>query len=294
VLSVIELAIGRKPITQVYEGNKAFNLAIQFPEKQRDSVEKIGNILLGTGDGIGIPLSQLADIKLEEGPVQISREDGMRRMGIEMNVAGRDIGSFVAEAKARIDRLVDLPAGDSLSWGGQFENQQRAMRRLMIIMPLVVVLVLILLFMTFKSVRLALLVFINLPFAMMGGIFALSLSGMYLSVPASVGFITLLGIAVLNGLVLVSCIQQLRNEGMEVQAAIRQACAWRLRPILMTAATTIFSLIPLILATGLGSEVQRPLAIVVVGGLITSTIATLQVLPNLYQWFDRPRQTNTD
>ena len=289
VLSVIEIAIGRKPVTQIYEGNKAFNLSVQFPERQRDSVEKIGNILLGTGDGIGIPLGQLADIRLEEGPVQISREDGMRRMGIEMNIAGRDIGSFVAEAKERIDRSVDLPSGYSLSWGGQFENQQRAMRRLMIIMPLVVVLVLLLLFMTFKSMRLALLVFINLPFAMMGGIFALWLSGMYLSVPASVGFITLLGIAVLNGLVLVSCIQQLRGEGLGVQAAIQQACSWRLRPILMTAATTIFSLIPLMLATGLGSEVQRPLAVVVVGGLITSTVATLQVLPNLYRWFD-PKQ----
>jgi cobalt-zinc-cadmium resistance protein CzcA len=290
VLSAVEMAIGRKTATQVYEGNQAFSLTIQFPLEQRDSIEKIGNILLGTSDGIGIPLRQLADITLEEGPVQISREDGMRRMGIEMNVSGRDIGSFVSEAKRRIRQSVNLPAGYFTVWGGQFENQQRAMGRLMIIMPLVVMLVLLLLFLTFRSLRLALLVLLNLPFAMMGGIFALWISNMYLSVPASVGFITLLGIAVLNGLVLVSCIQQLRSDGLDRESAIRQACSWRLRPILMTASTTVFSLIPLIFASGLGSEVQRPLAVVVVGGLITSTVATLQVLPNLYRWFDPQRR----
>ncbi len=290
VLSVVELAIGRKTATQIYEGNRAFDLTVRFPEEQRNSVEKMRNTLVGTSDGIGTPLSQLADISLEEGPVQISREDGMRRMGIELNVVGRDIGSFVAEAQNKISQDVELPTGYSVVWGGQFENQQRAMQRLMIITPLVVILVLLLLFMTFRSLRLALLVFLNLPFAMIGGIFALWLSGMYLSVPASVGFITLLGIAVLNGLVLVSCIQQLRNEGLDIRDAIHQACAYRLRPILMTASTTIFCLIPLIFATGPGSEVQRPLAVVVVGGLITSTVATLQVLPTLYRWFDPLRK----
>ncbi len=286
VLALIEIAIGRKAATQVYEGNRTFDLTVRFAEEQRDSVEKMGNILVGTNDGIGTPLSQLADISLEEGPVQISREDGMRRMGIELNVSGRDIGTFVAEAQEKIGQTVQLPAGYSIAWGGQFENQQRAMQRLIIITPLVVCLVLLLLFMTFRSFRLALLVLLNLPFAMMGGLFALWLFGMYLSVPASVGFVTLLGIAVLNGLVLVSCIQQLRGEGFDIQDATRQACVWRLRPILMTAATTIFGLIPLVFATGPGSEVQRPLAVVVVGGLITSTVATLQVLPTLYSWFD--------
>ncbi len=286
VLSVIEIAIGRKAATQVYEGNRSFDLTVRFPEEQRNSIEKLGNTLVGTRDGIGIPLSQLTDISLWEGPVQISREDGLRRMGIEINVADRDIGSFVAEAQDTISRRVQLPAGYSIVWGGQFENQQRAMQRLMIITPLVVILVLLLLFMTFGSLRLALLVFLNLPFAMMGGIFALWLSGLYLSVPASVGLITLLGIAVLNGLVLVSSIQQLRSDGLDIHSAICRACAWRLRPILMTASTTIFALIPLIFATGPGSEVQRPLAVVVVGGLITSTVATLQVLPILYRWFD--------
>jgi heavy metal efflux system protein len=286
VLAVIEIAIGGKAATAVYEGNRAFDLTVRFPENQRNSIEKLSDTLVGTSDGIGIPLSQLADISLQEGPVQISRDDGMRYMGIELNIVGRDIGGFVAEAKGKIRSRVVLPTGYSISWGGQFENQQRAMSRLMIITPLVVILVFVLLFMTFKSVRLSLLVFLNLPFALMGGVLALWLSGVYLSVPASVGFITLLGVAVLNGLVLVSCILQLRGEGRDVSTAVRQACALRLRPILMTASITVFSLIPFLFATGPGSEIQRPLAIVVIGGLFTSTLATLLVLPNLYSWFD--------
>ncbi len=289
VLTIIEIAVGGKAATQVYEGTRAFDLTLRFPEEQRDSIEKLSDTLVGTGDGIGIPLSQLADISLQEGPVQISRDNGMRRVGIELNVVGRDIGSFVAQAQRQIRQKVDLPVGYTIEWGGQFENQQRAMRRLMIITPLVVVLVLILLFMTFKSARLSLLVFLNLPFALMGGVFALWLSGMYLSVPASVGFITLLGVAVLNGLVLVSCTLQLRNDGADVRDAVRGACRLRLRPILMTASITVFSLIPLMFATGPGSEVQRPLAVVVVGGLFTSTLATLIVLPILYGWFDSNR-----
>jgi cobalt-zinc-cadmium resistance protein CzcA len=287
VLAVIEIAIGGKAATQVYEGNRAFDLTVRFPEDMRNSIEKLADALVGTSDGIGIPLNQLADIALQEGPVQISRDNGMRFMGIELNIVGRDIGSFVAEAKQKIRQKVMLPVGYSTAWGGQFENQQRAMHRLMIITPLVVILVLVLLFMTFKSVRISLLVFLNLPFALMGGVFTLWLTGTYLSVPASVGFITLLGVAVLNGLVLVSCITQLRGEGRGVREAVREACALRLRPILMTASITVFSLIPMMFAAGPGSEVQRPLAIVVVGGLFTSTLATLLVLPSLYGWFDR-------
>ncbi len=287
VLTMIEIAIGGKAATQVYEGNRAFDLTVRFPEGQRNSAEKLADVLVGTTDGIGIPLSQLADISLEEGPVQISRDNGGRYMGIELNIVGRDIGTFVTEAQQKIRRQIELPVGYSIAWGGQFENQQRAMRRLMIITPLVVILVLVLLFMTFKSVRVSFLVFLNLPFALMGGVFTLWLSKMYLSVPASVGFITLLGVAVLNGLVLVSCILQLRGEGRGVHEAVRDACALRLRPILMTASITVFSLVPMMFATGPGSEIQRPLAVVVVGGLFTSTVATLFVLPTLYGWFDR-------
>ncbi len=293
VLTLIEVAVGGKAVTQVYEGNRAFDLTVRFPEGQRDSVEKLGDTPVATSDGIGVPLSQLADIRLQEGPVQISREDGARRMGIELNVVGRDVGSFVAEAQRQIRRNVVLPPGCFLAWGGQFENQERAMRRLMIITPMVVILVFVLLFMTFKSVRLSLLVFLNLPFALMGGVFALWFMGMYLSVPASVGFITLLGVAVLNGLVLVSCIQQLRSEGHGIHDAVQMACTLRIRPILMTASITVFSLVPMMFATGPGSEVQRPLAVVVVGGLFTSTLATLQVLPSIYRWFDPGARTKS-
>ncbi len=294
VLTLIEIAVGGKAATQIYEGNRALDLTVRLPEDQRDSIEKLGNTLVATQDGVGVPLSQLATISLATGPVQISREDGARRMGIELNVRGRDIGSFVAQARQAIRQKMDLPPGYAIVWGGQFENQQRAMRRLMIITPLVVLLILLLLFLTFQSARLSFLVFLNLPFALMGGIFALWIMGMYLSVPASVGFIALFGVAVLNGLVLVSCIQQLQAEGLSVSEAVRGACGLRIRPILITASITVFSLMPMIFATGPGSEVQRPLAVVVVGGLFTSTLATLQVLPSLYRWFDPQKQMMDD
>ena len=286
VLALIEIAVGGKSATQIYEGNRALSLTVRLPENRRNSLEQLANALVATQDGVGIPLSQLADVSLESGPVQISREDGARRMGIEMNVHGRDIGSFVEQAQEMIRRNVSLPAGYSMEWGGQFENQQRAMSRLKVITPVVILLVLLLLFVTFKSVRLSFLVLLNLPFALMGGVFALWLMQMYLSVPASVGFIVLLGVAVLNGLVLVSCIQQLRTDGYGIDEAVSAACSLRIRPILMTASITVFSLLPMLFATGPGSEVQRPLAAVVIGGLFTSTLATLQVLPSLYRWFD--------
>jgi cobalt-zinc-cadmium resistance protein CzcA len=222
-----------------------------------------------------------------EGPVQISRQDGIRRIGLEMNVSGRDIGSFVAEARQKIKDRVELPAGYYLTWGGQFENQQRAMNKLMIIGPVAVGLILLLLFVTFGSVRLALLVISNLPFALIGGVFSLYLSGLYLSVPASVGFIVLFGVAVLNGVVLVSHISQLREEGIDLQEAIKQGSLNRLRPVLMTAAIAIFSLIPMLFASGTGSEIQKPLATVVVGGLITSTLLTLLIIPAVYGWFEK-------
>jgi cobalt-zinc-cadmium resistance protein CzcA len=207
-----------------------------------------------------------------------------------MNVVGRDIGGFVKEAQQRIARNVQLPPGYYLSWGGQFENQQQAMRRLMVITPVVVGLIFLLLLFTFDSVWLAGLVLVNLPFAMVGGVFALFLSGLYLSVPASVGFIVLFGVAVLNGVVLISYISDLRDEGASVTEAVRTGCEARLRPVLMTASISILSLIPMVFATGPGSEVQRPLAVVVIGGLVTSTALTLLVLPTLYQWFAPERK----
>ncbi|BCG47013.1 CzcABC family efflux RND transporter, transmembrane protein [Citrifermentans bremense] len=287
VQKVIEIAVAGKAASQLYEENRSFDITVRLPEEQRNSLDAIKNLLVTTKTGVNVPLEQLAEVKMVEGPAQISRQDGVRRIGVEMNVTGRDIGGFVAEAKQKIKEKVQLPPGYYLTWGGQFENQQRAMNKLMIIGPVAVALILLLLYVTFRSIRLALLVISNLPFALIGGVFALFLSGQYLSVPASVGFVVLFGVAVLNGLVLVSRISQLREEGMELQEAIRKGSLDRLRPVLMTAAIAIFSLIPMLLASGTGSEIQKPLATVVVGGLVTSTLLTLLIIPSVYSWFEK-------
>jgi len=287
VQNVIEIAVAGKAASTFYEANRGFDITVRLPEEKRNSIETIKNLLITTKTGMNIPLEQLAEVTMVEGPVQISRQDGVRRIGIEMNVTGRDMGSFVAEAKAKIKEQVKLPAGYYLTWGGQFENQQRAMNKLMIIGPVAIGLILLLLYVTFRSIRLALLVISNLPFALIGGIFSLFLSGQYLSVPASVGFIVLFGVAVLNGLVMVSRIAQLRDEGLELGEAIRKGAIDRLRPVLMTASIAIFSLMPMLLASGTGSEIQKPLATVVVGGLLTSTVLTLLIIPAVYSWFER-------
>jgi heavy metal efflux system protein len=287
VLRIIEMSVGGKSATKFYEENRAFEVSVRYPWEYRDSVQTIGNTLVPTRDGYNVPLSQLANIEVTQGPVQVSRENGLRRIGIEVNIHDRDIGTYVAEAKEALRNRVNLPPGYFTTWGGQFENQQRAMNRLMIIGPIAVGLILLLLFVTFRSMRLAMLVIFNLPFALIGGVFALYISGLYLSVPASVGFVVLFGVAVLNGVVLVSRILQLREEGVSVDEAVVKGCHDRLRPVLMTASIAIFSLIPMLYATGPGSEVQRPLATVVVGGLLTSTILTLIVLPILYRWFEQ-------
>jgi heavy metal efflux system protein len=286
VQDVVEIALAGKSASKLYEENRSFDIVVRFPEEHRNSVETIGNLLVPTTTGAKIPLSQLAAIAVTEGPVQISREDGLRRIGIETNINGRDIGSFVAEAKRKIRRNVHLPAGYYVTWGGQFENQQRAMARLLTIGPVAIGLILLLLFLTFRNIRLALLVLSNLPFALIGGIFSLWISGQYLSVPAAVGFIVLFGVAVLNGVVLVSHITQLRDEGMGLTEAVQNGCANRLRPVLMTASIAVFSLIPMLYSSGTGSEIQKPLATVVVGGLITSTFLTLFLIPLLYGWFE--------
>jgi len=287
VQKVIEIAVAGKAASQLYEENRSFDITVRLPEEKRNSLEAIKNLMITTKTGINVPLEQLAEVKMIEGPAQISRQDGERRIGIEMNITGRDIGGFVAEAKQKIKEQVKLPPGYYLTWGGQFENQQRAMKKLMIIGPIAIGLILLLLYVTFRSIRLALLVISNLPFALIGGVFALFISGQYLSVPASVGFVVLFGVAVLNGLVLVSRIAQLRDEGLELQEAIRKGTLDRLRPVLMTASIAIFSLIPMLLAGGAGSEIQKPLATVVVGGLVTSTLLTLLIIPTVYSWFEK-------
>ncbi len=285
IQSLVEAAVGGKTVTQIYEGDRSFDLQVRYPEARRNSVETIGAILVRTPGGARVPLSQVADIAMLEGPSQISRESGQRRIGVECNISGRDLGGFVAEARRAIGREVPLPPGYFLDYGGQFENQQRAMRRLAIILPATIGLVVFLLYLTFGSLRLSLLVLLDLPFALIGGVLALYLSGLYLSVPASVGFIALFGIAVLNGIVLLSYIAQLREQGRPAGEAVVEGCLNRLRPVLMTATITVLSLVPLLFARGPGSEIQRPLAVVVVGGLISSTLLTLLVLPVLYSRF---------
>ncbi|MCC6503755.1 MAG: efflux RND transporter permease subunit [Deltaproteobacteria bacterium] len=289
IQEIIETAVGGKVATDVFEGDRRFSVLLRFPEEKRNSVEAIGNIFVKASSGANIPLSALARVYISEGPVQISRENSKRRVVIESNVEGRDIGGFVKDAQEKIAKEVKLPSGYYIAWGGAFENQQRAMKRLSIIVPLTIALIFFLLFSTFNSLKYAVLIILNLPFALIGGILGLLISGQYLSVPASVGFIALFGVAVLNGVVLVSYINKLREEGFGLEEAIMAGCERRLRPVLMTALVAILGLIPMLFATGPGSEIQKPLATVVVGGLLTSTILTLLVLPALYRWFEEKK-----
>jgi cobalt-zinc-cadmium resistance protein CzcA len=288
IQEIITTAIGQEAATRVYEGNKRFDLTFRYPEQYRNSVETIKNILLTTPTGALVPLGDLATIELREGPSLISREGLQRRIYVGFNTLGRDIESVVAEAQAKIAKQINLPPGYHFVWGGSFENMQRAMARLKIILPITIGLIFILLFASFNSVRHAALIIMNLPFAMIGGIVALWLTGEYLSVPASVGFINLFGVAVLNGIVLVSYFNKLREDGLKGDEAVIKGCTLRLRPVLMTALVALLGLIPLAFAHGIGSEVQRPLAVVVIGGLVSSTLLTLIVLPVLYRWLDRP------
>ncbi len=289
VQEVVETAIGGSTVGQVFQGQKRFDIFVRYKEFYRDNAEKIKNILISTPDGGRIPLAQVAEIRPIVGPKQISRDNSQRRISIQCNVEGRDMGSFVAEAKQQIDRNVSMPPGYYVTFGGQFENQQRAMARLSLIVPLTILLIFIMLFSTFNSVRNAFLIILNVPFAIIGGILALFLSGLYLSVPASVGFIALFGVAVLNGVVMVSYFNQLRDQGLDLHDAIVTGAKLRLRPVLMTALVASLGLMPLLFSTGTGSEVQRPLATVVIGGLFSSTLLTLFVLPSLYGWFEREK-----
>lgn len=259
---------------------------VRFPDDRRADVESIAALWVTAPDGSRIPLRELADIRIVEGPAQISREQASRRIVIEANVVGRDLVGAVEEAQAAVTGLVQLPPGYFVTWGGQFENQQRAMARLALVVPLVIGLIFLLLFFTFGNVRQAALILLALPFAMVGGLVALLIGGLYLSVPASVGFIALFGVAVLNGVVKISYINQLRQQGMVLDEAVLTGMVLRLRPILMTALVAALGLTPLLLASGPGSEIQRPLAMVVIGGLISSTLLTLVVLPVLYRWME--------
>ncbi|MDR3391383.1 MAG: efflux RND transporter permease subunit [Sulfuriferula sp.] len=288
VQDLIETAIGGKAATEIFEGERRFQATVRLPEAFRDNIETVRNILIATPSGAQVNLSDLARINLVEGPAQISREMGKRRIVVGVNVKDRDLGSFVAELQQKVDRQVKLPEGYYLEWGGQFQNMERAMGHLMVIIPITIAAIFFLLFLLFGSLRLASLIILVLPFASIGGVIGLFVSGEYLSVPASVGFIALWGMAVLNGVVLVSYIRSLREQGKSVGEAVAEGAAMRFRPVMMTATVAMLGLVPFLFSTGPGSEIQRPLAIVVIGGLITSTLLTLVVLPTLYKWFDEP------
>ena len=284
VQEIIATAIGGKPATHVYEGERRFQLIVRFPEAQRNSIGAIGEVRVKSASGALIPMSELAKIDMREGPARISREQVKRRIYVGFNVVGRDIGGVVDEGRKKLATQIHLPEGYSTVWGGAFENMERANERLMIVVPITLGLVFFLLYWAFHSLRYASLIILNLPFALIGGLVSLWLSGQYLSVPASVGFIELFGLAVGNGIVLVSYINQLRHEGKPTEEAVVLGCTIRLRPVVMTMMTTLLGLLPLALAQGIGAEVQRPLATVVIGGLFTSTALTLVVLPVLYGW----------
>lgn len=265
-------------------------LIVRGSETLRMSPQQLAQLRIPTPDGQAVALSQLARLEVADGPVKIEREQSSRMSVVRANVRGRDLVGFVADAQTAVAQKVALPAGYSITWGGQFENQQRAAARLGLVVPVALALIVGVLFATLGSLRQAILVFANIPLALIGGVVALAVSGEYLSVPASVGFIALMGIAVLNGLVLVTCFNQLAARGMAMQEVVRQGALRRLRPVLMTASITALGLIPLLLATGPGSEIQRPLAIVVIGGLVSSTLLTLVLLPILYRRFSAPNR----
>ncbi|MCC7236952.1 MAG: efflux RND transporter permease subunit [Bryobacterales bacterium] len=283
---VIEAAVGGKAATEIYEGERRFQAVVRFPERLRNSMQDIRNIMVTAPDGAQITLGSLAHIEIAEGASQIKREMARRRIVVGVNVRDRDLGGFVDELQRKVQQSVKLPPGYYFEWGGQFENMTRARRHLMIIVPITISAIFFLLFLLFKSVRFAALIILVLPFASIGGIAALYFSGEYLSVPASVGFIALWGIAVLNGVVLVSYIRGLREAGMDRVTALMEGGKLRFRPVMMTATVAALGLVPFLFATGPGSEVQRPLAIVVIGGLLSSTFLTLVVVPVLYQYFD--------
>ena len=291
VEAMIEMAVGGKAATQMLEGERRFDIVVRLVENARDSVGAIENLTVQPPDGSRIPLAELAEIKVDQGASRISREDNMRRIAIKCNLIGRDQGSFVAEAQKTVAAQVSLPPGYQIVWSGQFENQQRAMKRLSVIVPISLALIFLLLFWAFQSVKYAALIVMNVPFALIGGLVALLLTRIHLSVSAAVGFIALFGIAVQNGVILLSQINQLRREGIPLGEAILQGSVSRLRPVVMTALMAMLGLLPAAMSTSVGSETAKPFAVVIIGGLISATLLTLTMLPALYRHFEEQHET---
>jgi cobalt-zinc-cadmium resistance protein CzcA len=290
IQSLIETAMGGRVVTTVPEGERRTDVVVRLPQPFTAEVANVRDLPLATPAGGRVLLREVARVDLVEGPAQISREDSKRRVVVELNAVGRDIGGLVAEARSLIDDRISVPTGYYITWGGQFEQQQRAMARLRLMVPVALVLIFVLLYLNFRAVRPVMLILTNIPLALVGGILGLKASGLYLSVSASVGFIALFGIAVLNGLVMVEFFRNLEASGASRRHAVEEGAELRLRPVLMTAATTALGLLPMVWASGIGSEVQRPLAVVVVSGVVTSTLLTLMVLPVLYLRFGGRRR----
>lgn len=290
----VQIGLGGQAIGQIVEGDKRFNLTARLPQSIRNDIGSIRALPIPTPAGGSVTLGSLAQIHTVDAPAQISREQGQRRVVVQLNVRGRDLGSFVQEAQITIARKVTLGEGYHLEWGGQFENLERARTRLSFVVPVALLVIFILLFSTFGSVKQAAIIFTGVPLAVTGGIAALALRGMPFSISAGVGFIALSGVAVLNGVVMVTAINALRRDGRSVSEAVREGAMLRFRPVLMTAMVAALGFIPMALNTGAGAEVQRPLATVVIGGIVSSTLLTLVVLPVLYAWFEREGDIDTD
>lgn len=290
VRMVVETALAGYQASEVIDGRRRFSVVVKLPEEKRRDIGAIRSLIIPTANGERVRLGEIATLREAEGPEVINRENAERRIVIQANVRGRDIGSFVAEAQSAVGREVSLPPGYYLTWGGEFENQERAMKRLYLVVPLALMLIFLILYTTFNSSKYAALIIANVPFALVGGVAALLLRGLHLSLSAAIGFVALFGVAVLNGVVMVSYINRLRDEGLELHQAVLEGASLRLRPVLMTALVASLGFIPMAVSTSPGAEVQRPLASVVIGGLITSTLLTLFVLPTLYELISRVRR----
>ena len=285
----VKNGIGGVSAGQIINGNERYDIYVRLKEKYRSTPETIADLRIQSPTGAWVRLGDIATIAFESGPPQIRRDDVQRRVVIQANVQGRDMGNVVADIREVIDSKIDLPTGYSVVIGGQFENQQRAHKRLLIVVPLSLALIALLLYFAFGSVGQAMLILVNVPLAIIGGVFSLYITEQYLSVPSSVGFITLFGVAVLNGVVMVDSINHRVKEGLSPVNAVFDGATSRLRPVLMTAITSALGLIPMMMSDGVGAEIQRPLASVIVGGLVTATFLTLFVLPVLYQLFSKTK-----
>ena len=294
VRQTVETVVGGITATEVQAGLRRFPVVVRFPDTLRADTAAVGSLLLTAPAGERVPLQRIADIRETQAPEMIAHENAERRLVVQMNVRGRDIGSFVNEARALVATRVALPAGYRIEWGGQFENQARATARLMLVVPLSIAIIFLLLFVTFGRLRQAGLVILNVPFALVGGIAALWFRGITLNLSAAVGFIALFGVAVLNGVVLITAVNRLREHGQALRPAVLAGASTRLRPVLMTALVASFGFVPMALSQGAGAEIQRPLATVVIGGVITSTLLTLIVLPTLYERLERRMRDDSD